>query len=160
MPVTLDLIAVRRFTEELDDRQRRCDNGERTICSNLDDSITYYVQLCAELRTYVNEWARAIFTGQVAFDQAVEVVLKQEIRRLLQRAKQVAARGRAMDGECYVLQGLNPLHRHIADLDYLLENWVSPRLAVNPAPRVKLPHAAEQTIFERIGKLAGLPTTK
>jgi len=22
---------------------------------------------------------------------------------------------RAMDGECYVLQGLNPLHRHIAD---------------------------------------------
>jgi hypothetical protein len=136
-------MAVRRFTEELNTRLRQCDNGEGMICNNLDESINYYVGLCAALRAYVNNWARAIFTGQVAFDQAVEDALKEEVRRLLHRAKQVAARGRAMDGECYVLQGLNPLHRHIADFDYLLENWVSPRLAISPAPRVKLAHAAE-----------------
>jgi hypothetical protein len=77
-PATLDLMAVQRFTAELNDRLRRCDNGEGMICVSLDESINYYVQLCAELRTYVNQWARAIFTGQVAFDQAVEDLLKEE----------------------------------------------------------------------------------
>jgi len=158
MPATLDLPAVRRFTEDLNDRLRRCDNGEGIICSNLDESINYYVQLCSELRAYVNQWARAIFTGEVAFDPAVEDLLKEEVRRLLHRAKQVAARGRAMDGQCYVLQGLNALHCHIADFDYLLENWVSPRPAVSPTPRVKLSHAVEQQVMERLGKLAALPS--
>jgi hypothetical protein len=158
MPATLDLPAVRRFTEDLNDRRSRCDNGEGMICSNLEEIINHYAQLCAELRAYINRWARAIFTEQVAFDPAVEELLKEETRRLLQRAKQVAARGRALDGQCYVLQGLNALHCHIADFDYLLENWVSPRPAVSPAPRVKLSSAAEQKVIERLGKLSALPS--
>jgi len=158
MPFALDLMAMRRFTEDLKDRRSRCDNGEGMICSTLDESINHYVQFCGELRAYINQWARAIFTGQGAFDQAVEDLLKEETRRLLHRAKQVAARGRAMDGECYLLQGLNSLHYHIADFDYLLENWVSPRLAVSPTPRVKLSHAVEQQVIERLGKLSALPT--
>jgi hypothetical protein len=157
MPATLDLLAVRRFTDDLNERLRQCDNGEGMICSNLDESINHYVQLCGELRAYVNQWARAIFTGQTAFDQAVEDLLKEGARRLLHRSKQLAAQGRSMDGMCYVLPGLNPLHCHLADLDYLLENWVSPRLAVSPAPRVKLSDAAEQQVRERIGKLSALP---
>lgn len=157
MPATLDLKTVNRFTEDLNVRLRQCDNGEGMICSNLDESINHYVQVCGELRGYVNQWARAIFTGQTAFDPAVEDHLKDEVRRLLQRAKQLAARGRAMDGECFVLQGLNPLHRHLADFDYLLENWVSPRLAVSPTPRVKLSQAAEQQVNERVGRLSALP---
>jgi len=157
MPATLDLFAVRRFTEDLNERIRRCDNGEGMICSTLEKSIDHYVQLCGELRAYVNQWARAIFTGQTAFDPAVEDLLKEEVRRLLHRSKQLAARGRAMDGQCYVLQGLNPLHCYIADFDYLLENWVSPRLAVSPAPRVKLSQAVEQKISERLDKLSALP---
>lgn len=158
MPATLDLLAVRRFTEDLNDRLRRCDNGEGTICSNLDESIHHYVQLCGELRAFVNQWARATFTGQEEFDQKIEDLLKEEIRRLLQRSKQLAARGRAMDGQCYVLQGLNPLHGHIADFDYLLENWVSPRRAVSPTPRVKLAHDVERQVIERIGQLSPLPS--
>lgn len=157
MPATLGLAAARRFTDDLNDRLRRCDNGEGMICATLDESINHYVQLCGELRSYVNQWARAIFTGQTAFEQAVEDLLKEEVRRILQRAKQVAARGRAMDGQCFVLQGLNPLHCHIADFDYLLENWVSPRPAVSPTPRVRLSQAAEQQVIERLGKLSALP---
>ena len=157
MPATLDLVAVRRFTEDLNERLRRCDHGEGMICSNLDESINHYVQLCGELRAYINQWARAIFTGQASFDPEVEELLKQEVRHLLHRSKQIAARGRAMDGQCYVLQGLNPLHCYIADLDYLLENWVSPRLAVSPAPRMRLSQAVEQQVNERLGKLSALP---
>lgn len=158
MQATLDLLAVRRFTEDLKERVRQCDNGEGMICSNLDETITHYVRLCAELRAYMIQWARAVFTGEVGFDSAVECLLKEEAQRLLGRAKEVAARGRAMDGQCYVLQGLNALHYHIADFDYLLANWVSPRLAVSPAPRVKLSNAAEQQVLERIKKLSPLPS--
>jgi len=156
MSAILDLPAVRRFTEDLTDRLRRCDNGEGAICSNLDESINHYVHLCGDLRAYINQWARAIFTKQVAFDPAVEDLLKEEMRHLLHRAKQLAARGRAMDGQCYVLQGLNALHCHIADFDYLLENWVSPRPAVSPAPRVKLSNAVEKQVLERLEKLSAL----
>ena len=158
MLATLDLFTVRRFADDLNDRLRRCDNGEGMICGNLDESINHYAQLCGELRAYIRQWARAIFTGKVAFDPAVEELLKHEVLGLLHRSKQVAARGRAMDGQCYVLQGLNSLHCHMADLDYLLQNWVSPRLAASPTPRVTLSEAAEQQVAERIGKLSGLPT--
>jgi hypothetical protein len=158
MPATLDLLAVRRFTDDVNDRLRRCENGEGMVCSNLDENIGYYVQLCGELRAYVNQWARAIFTGQAAFDQAIEDLLKEAVRRLLHRSKQVAARGRAMEGLCYGLQGLNPLHCHLADFDYLLENWVSPRLAVSPAPRVRLSHTAELQVIERLEKLSASST--
>lgn len=157
MPATVDLPAARRFTDDLNERLRRCDNGEGMICSNLEESINHYVQLCGELRAYVNQWARAIFTRQVTFDQAVEDLLKDEIRLVLHRSKQVAARGRAMDGQCYVLQGLNPLHCHIADFDYLLENWVSPRPAVSPTPRVRLSQEVEYKVNERLGELSALP---
>ncbi len=158
MLATLDLPAVRRFTDDLNDRLRRCDNGEGMVCSNLDKSINYYVQLCHELREYVNQWARAVFTSQLAFDPEVEELLKRETRRLLHRAKQVAARGRAKEGQCFALQGLNALHYHVADFDYLLENWVSPRPAVGPTPRVKLPDAAKQKISERLEQLPALPS--
>src|ERR1035438_4537112 len=54
MPATLDLTDVRRFTDDLNDRLRRCENGEGMICSSLDESINYYDQLCGEMRAYVN----------------------------------------------------------------------------------------------------------
>ena len=158
MPATLDLPAVRRFSDGLNERLRQCDNGEGTVCSNLEESISYYVALCDELRGYVNEWARAVFTGRVAFDPEVEALLKKAAQALLGRAKQVAARGRATEGECFELQNLDALHYRIADFDYLLENWVSPRLSAGPAPRVKLPDAAEQQIIERLEKLPALPS--
>jgi hypothetical protein len=152
------LAAARRFTDELNDRARRCDNREGMICSNLDESINHYVQLCRDLRGYVNEWARAVFTGRVAFDREVEALLKEETRHLLHRAKQKAALGRALDERCFQLEGLGALHHYIVDLDYLLENWVSPRPAVSPAPRVRLPGAVGQQILERLGALPPYPS--
>jgi hypothetical protein len=158
MPAIIDLPAVRHFTEQLNEQARQCDNGEGAICNTLDESINHYVQLCQSLRVYINMWARAVFTGQVAFDQAVEGILKNEVQYLLHRCKPVAACGRAMDGECFVLEGLNRLHFHIADFDYLLSNWVSPRLSVSPTPRVRLSDAEEQKVIERLGTLSALPT--
>lgn len=153
MPATLDLSAVRHFADSLDEQMRECDNGEGMVCSTLDQSINHYAGLCQALREYINGWARAIFTGQAAPNAEVETLLKTQAQQLLRRAKKVAAQGRAMDRYCWVLQGLNTLHCHIADFDYLLENWVSPQPAVRPAPRVKVPSEAGQQIAEHLAKL-------
>ena len=158
MLATFDLDAVRHFTEDLRDKRSRCDNGEGMVCSNLQESIKRYVELCQELRIAVNEWVRAIFTGQVEFDHDAETLLKTELQHLLNRAKELAALGRAMNWQCFELQGLSSLHYFVADFDYLLDNWVSPRLSVSPSPRVKISGAAEQQIVEQIGKLSPLPS--
>ena len=157
MIATLDLSAVRRFTDDLEERVRRCENGEGMICSNLDESISHYLRLTNDLRQFVNEWARAVFTGQVAFDQTVEDLLKEEMKRLMRQAKRVAALGRAMCEMCGELNGLDPLQSNILHFDYLLDNWVSPRLAVNPAARVTVPDEAGRQIVDNLKKLSRLP---
>ncbi len=156
MLATFDIAAVRRFADDLNERLRRCDNGEGTMCANLDQMINHYVQLCGELRQGINNWARTVFTGRIEFASDVEQVLKTEAHFVLHRAKQVAAQA-PLDGECFELGGLNALHRHIADLDYLLENWASPRRSVSPAPRMKMPTAVEQMVAERLSQLPALP---
>ncbi len=157
MPGILDLPAVRRFTDDLTNRQSRCDNNEGMICSTLEERINHYVKLCDELLEYVGHWARAVFKGEIAFNSDVEHLLKQDAKLLLEGAKKCADSGRALEGRCYSLDDLNRLHRFIRSLEYQLAHWVSPRLAVGPAPRVKLPEATERQIEQRLGQLPPLP---
>ena len=154
MLASFDLPTVRRYTEDLSDRARRCDNGEGTACSDLQSRLNHYLRLCGELRESINRWARAIYSGNIKLDPEVERLLKTEAASILRRAKELAAIGRAMDGACFVLEGLDRLHYYVADLDYLLENWVSPRLAVSPAPRLKVPEAADKEAMERLKSLS------
>jgi hypothetical protein len=158
MLATYDLAAVRRFTEELSAKRNQCDNGEGMICSNLQERIDYYVQLCQELRAGISQWARAVFTGQVPFDPKVEDLLKVELQRLLNPAKDVAALGRAWDERCFKLARLDYLHYCVMDIDYLLKNWVSPRLSTSPAPRTRLSEAAMQEARENLKRLSPLPS--
>ncbi len=157
MLATLDLAAVRRFTADLSERHRRCDNGEGMECSTLESSIDLYVRLCEELQRGVERWALAIFSGEVPLDPAVETLLKHETRLLIGRAKRVAERGRTFEGPCYHLAGLNRLFRQIQVLEALLSPWVTPQLAVGPAPRTTIPDETERVIKERLAKLQPLP---
>lgn len=158
MTATLDLAAVRRFTDDLNDQVRRCENGEGITCSNLDEAISHYVRLSASLHDYIGQWAQAVFSGRLEFDPDVDSLLNAEARRLLRRAKQIAARGRVMDGECFELKALDALHYHIVNFDYFLENWVKPRLAVSPAPRNRLHQPVAEEIAKRIAALPLLPS--
>lgn len=153
MTAPLDLAAVRRFTDDLNEQVRRCETGEGTVCADLDQTLSHYVQLCSELRAYIDQWAQAVFSGQLEFDPEIDSVLYEESRRILRRAKAVAARGRALDGECFELENLNALHHHVFDLDFLVDNWVKPRLAVSPAPRVAIPPATHAEIAERLSQM-------
>ena len=158
MIATLDLPAVRQFTEDLNIRLRGCGNDEGMFCSNLDATIHCYVKLCEELRSWLGQWTDAVFAGEVAFDAEVDNLFKTEAQHLLDRTKEVAAYARAIEGQCYELTGLNALHYHVVDFGYLLQNWFSPQLAVGPAPRVKVPKAVEQQALERLKSLPPLPS--
>lgn len=157
MLATFDLPAVSRFAAELKERLRRCETGEGMVCSNLDESIKCHADLCRELLLALKHWANAVFKGQVAFDPQVEAEFRAQARDLLSHAERVAAEGREKNWMCFELRGLNQLHFWIAELDYKQKHWVSPRLAVAPAPRVSIPDAAERQITERVGKLPPLP---
>ena len=158
MSGSLDLSTVRRFTEDLSDKLTHCDNGEGMVCATLEQRIQFYAEQCAALRDYINRWARSIFSGELAFDPEAEALLKGQAQRLLHRAKQTAANGRAMNRTCFELQGLDALHYFVADLEYLLENWVRPRRSVSPAPRVKPSDGAKKQIVERLEQLPPLPS--
>jgi hypothetical protein len=157
MLATFDLSAVRRFTVNLEEQMRRCNNGEGMECARIDEAILCHVKLCEELGQVVNAWARAVFKGQIAFDPQVEVLLKEQMRELTNQVKEIAACGREWNGRCYELQELNALHFHFADLSYLLEHWVTPQLAVSPAPRVRLPEAVKAQALERLARLPAAP---
>lgn len=154
MPATLDLPAARRFSEDLNRRILQCDNGEGMECANLESTLNHYADLCHELQTTIAGWANSVFSGETGFDVEVEAVLKNEARVLVARAKQVAAYGRALDAECYKLHALNRLHYLLADLDYLLEHWASPKLAVGPGPRVRTSSGVDREVM---ACLQGLP---
>lgn len=161
MPATLDLPAVRRFAADLSEQLRRCDDGTERECLTLAGRIDRCGRLCRELREYIRNWSQAVFAGRVEFEQADEDVLKAEVGRLVAVAGAVAAGGQAMCKFCrdYTdLPGLPALTGHLADFDYLLRNWVSPRLAVGPAARVILPEDTARRMRERLAGVPPLPT--
>ncbi len=155
MNETLDLATVRRFTEELDSRVSRCDNGEGGECRTLDATLSQYVLLCTEYRTAVNDWARTVFSGRVEGDPEIESLFLRAGAALLGHSKRALERGHQFEGPCYYLDGLTGLERWVRDLDYLLSNWVSPAISVGPAPRTFLSDRVAQEV--RAG-LAGLPS--
>lgn len=157
MLATFDLPAVSRFAAELKKRQRQCESGEGTVCINLEESIKCHADLCRDLLLALKHWANAVFKGQIAFDSQVEATFRAQVRDLLPRAKRMAAKGREKNWMCFEFRELDQLHYWVADLDYLQEHWVSPRLAVAPAPRLSVPDAAERQINERLDKLPPLP---
>ncbi len=144
---TFDLAEVRRLTADLHARMNRCDNGEGAECSNLDGALRHYAALCCEFREGVRQWGRAVFSGRVAFDPEVERAWREEGQRLYARALEMSAYGARAEVPCYVLDGRAALGAAVWDLYRLLNDWVTPKLAVGPAARGGLvfsPKAAEE----------------
>lgn len=160
MPATLELPAVRRFAADMTEQLRRCDDGTERECLTLAGRIDRCGRLCRELREYIRSWSQAVFAGRLGFEQADEDVLKAQVGRLVAVVGPVAAEGRTMCSVCQVytpLPGLPALTGHLADLDHLLRNWVSPRLAVGPAARVVIPDDAARRMRERLADVPPLP---
>jgi hypothetical protein len=157
---TFDLAEVRGFAADLDARMNRCDNGEGMECANLDDALRHYATLCYEFREGVRQWGRAVFAGRAAFDPEVERVWLDEGYRLYTRAVGMLVCGQEAEVPCYMLDGQVVLQSALWDLYHLLQNWVTPKLAVGPSARqgLALSPAADEEARRRIESLSPLPS--
>ena len=150
MQAILDLPAVRVFAAELRDRIRHRENGNGSMHGDSGRDACYYVQACDDFHAFAGGWAKAVFSGRVAFEREAEDLLKGEAEHLLREATGAAALARGTDA-------VSELEDRIARLARLLEKWVSPRLAVGPSARVILSDASAKQIRERLDTLAPLP---
>jgi hypothetical protein len=77
MILELELSAVRQFADDLDDRMLRSDRGA-PLSESLDEAINSYVKFSNDMHRYLEQWAEAVFTGQIQFDADVEKLLQQQ----------------------------------------------------------------------------------
>ena len=152
MSVTLS--AARSYTADLAERARQCGNGEGFECMTIEGKIKRQVELSSALLNYVRGWAKEIFAGKADASPEVESLLKGQITAMLLRVGRVAAEGRSHCEACGPLAGLDDLHWHISNFEYMLRNWVTPKLAVAPGPRVSVPDAAANEIRESLRVLS------
>jgi len=156
---TFDLADARGFTAELDARRIQCDNGEGMDCADLDNTLRHYATLCSEFRDGVRLWGREVFSGRVAFDPEVERVFLEEGNKLYFRSMEMLAYGQKEETGTVVLDGRVALQSALFLLNQLLAGWVTPRLAVGPSARVRLPQEGPlaDEIRRRIQELPPLP---
>lgn len=154
---TFDLAEVRSFTEGLNARRERCDHAEGTDCANLDGTLSSYALVCRDYCLGVRQWARAIFYGKAAFDPQVETLLLMIGRDLHQRASELWAYGKEMEGDCFVLEGGAPLGATLWQLERLLTTWVTPQRSVAPLARHGVPTDGVDEAQRRIAALPQLP---
>ncbi len=156
---TFDVAEVGAFAADLTARVDRCDNGEGMECASLDDALRHYAKLCCEFREGVRQWGRAVFAGHAPFDPQVEEVWLDAGIGLYERAVEMQAFGWQAEVPCYELDGRAALDAALRNLDLLLRNWVTPKLAVGPAARqpIDLPAPAAEEVRRRIAALPPLP---
>lgn len=154
MLTTYDLASVERFAANFQSRLEGCEGG---FCEDLDNTLRCTRELCRELRTEINQWAEAVFTGRLAHDPAVEAVLLDELRRTLSKAESLSQLGEESRYDCLPLKWLDRLKAQVKDLRFLADNWVSPCRSVGPGPRVDIGDAARAEIADRAKALPPLP---
>lgn len=156
---TFELNDVRAFADELDADIARCESGEGLECTSLEMVLEYYAGLCCKYVDAVRAWGRAVFAGRVAFDNEAERILRAEGQRLYSQAAEMTAYSRQAERECYELEGCRRLEAALWHMQGLLENWVTPKLAVGPTARQGLPlgPAEAEEARRRIAALPPLP---
>src|SRR6185437_8202334 len=104
----------------------------------------------------VKEWALNVFSGEVIFDPAAESRWRTELAQLHSQAVRVWQASRKAEVPCYELAGQNELASALWELQWLLDNWVSPKLSVAPMARSKVKLSDEKKAEVR-GQLSALP---
>jgi hypothetical protein len=157
MSTNLELIAAREFVAGIEQRMKAARRAATEVPGDFPAALTQHVVLCQEMAAQLLQWAQRVFKGQTAYDSEVESVLKGAAAQLLRQVKSIAAHARAVDHGCYALLEMHELHYHLADLTYLYENWVQPKLSISPAPRVKIPETTLREMQQRLQALRQSP---
>jgi hypothetical protein len=157
---TLSVSGVRSFTSDLIARMDRYDISEGTerptpdtasspynvlattnhilvgtSIATLDAALLNYAETCRQFRIEVRQWKQAVFTGREEYDHAFDSALRNTGSRLCARAQKTLDLCQQLPSTCDPLDGQTKLQDALRDLEKLLKGWVTPKLAVGPAPR-------------------------
>ena len=157
---TFELEEVRQFATDLEVRMNECDDGEGMFCTTIDETLQHYAKLCCEFCEQVQLWDRAVFTGQVAFDEEIDQVFLKEADQLYRRASEMAKYGPGVEEQCGILDGNAAIRAALWKLFQLLNPWQSPKLARSPAARLlkTLDSSAIEEARRRVDSLPPLPS--
>ena len=156
---TFELEDVKTFAAELTASAERCDNGQGMYCFTLDKALSHYADLCCKYLDGVRGWANAVFTGAVKFDPNSERMWIESGKRLIIQAAHAHYYATKEHVPCQ-LDYYDPLGSALRQVGIIVEHWVSPQLAVSPAPRRKVKPTAEETeeVRRRLEALPPLPS--
>ncbi len=153
---TFDYQQVDAVLSPLKARLNDCAHGEGDQCETLDSHLDCCATICFQVVESLKAWALSVFAGEVIFEAAVEDRWRTEVAQIYTRATAIWQSGRSLEVPCYQLPGLNNLQSGLWELQWLLENWVSPRRSVAPLPRARMQFTTEQKAGIR-DQLAALP---
>jgi hypothetical protein len=156
MMKTFDYEQVSTTLSPLKAKLQDCAHGEGNQCETLDKHLDCCAEICFEVHAAVVTWAQNVFAGKIAFDREAENLWRAEVAQIYAQAKRVWQVGRKAQVPCWDLPGQSKLETALWYLNFLLQDWVSPRQSVAPSARVALQLTEEQSSAIR-QQLANLP---
>ncbi len=153
---TFDYEQVSAILSPLKAKFQDCAHGEGDQCSTLDKQLDCCAEICFEVHATLASWARDVFAGKIAFDREAENLWRAEVAQIYSQAKRVWQIGRRAEMPCWDLPGQSKLETALWHLNFLLQDWVSPKLSVAPSARVTLQLGRDESVVIR-QQLADLP---
>ena len=153
---TFDLVQIQDFVASLDARMGPALNGATDSQAALDAALRDHANLCHEFTEQVRAWRQAVFSGRIEFDPEVETVILAEGARLAARAEDLWNRGAQPGPVELKLTNLSAPQPSIEWMNYLLNPWLRPKLAVGPGPRNWM-YLTPEMIEEGRRRIAALP---
>jgi len=153
---TFDLVQIQEFVAHLDSRMGPGLNGASESHAALATALRDHAELCHEFIEKVLEWRRAIFSGRIDFDPAVESVVRAEGTRLSARAEELQDLVAEAKAANVRLEGSDTFQTNVDRMNRLFNPWLRPQLAVGPGPR-HWRHVTPEMIEEARRRIEALP---
>ena len=153
---TFDYEQVNAILSPLKAKFQDCAHGEGNQCETLDKHLDCCADICFEVHAALVTWAQDVFAGKIVFDREAESLWRTEVAQIYSQAKRIWQIGRKAQVPCWDLPGQSKLETALWHLNFLLQDWVTPKLSVAPSARVTLQLDADETAAIR-QQLAELP---
>lgn len=154
---TFDLKQVNKVAETVNAEMDQCGHGEGVNCATIETIVTCYANGCCSFMQQFRKWTNDVFAGRVAHNEQAERSWQLELTKLRDRAMQLANYVTQAESMCHSLDEENRLCAVIYDMDWILQNWVSPKLAVGPSARRVLKPELVEAARRRVAALKPLP---
>jgi hypothetical protein len=142
---TFEYEQVNAILSPLKAKFQDCAHGEGNQCETLDKHLDCWAEICFEVHAAFVTWAKNVFAGKIAFNREVENLWRAELAQIYSQAKKTWQIGRKAEVPCWDLPGQSKLETALWHLNFLLQDWVSPKQSVAPSARVTLQLNADQS---------------